>query len=185
MEAYEDPSMAQVAMNQNVVPLDEPLVRAAQQGERRAFEELYRRHVGRVYALALRMSGSKARAEELTQEVFVRAWRRLPSFRHDSSFGTWLRRLATHAVIDGLRKHQRRDKGREHRTVAPRTSPNARVDLDRAICTLPDKARQVFVLHDVEGFKHTEIAQMMGITPGTARGQLHRARALLREALER
>jgi RNA polymerase sigma-70 factor (ECF subfamily) len=177
--------MAQVAMNHNVVPLDEPLVRRAQQGDRVAFEALYRRHAARIHALALRMSGSQARAEELTQEVFVRAWRRLPSFRHDSQFGTWLRRLATHGIIDELRKHQRRDKGREVRTEAPRTTPHARVDLDRAICTLPDKARQVFVLHDVEGFKHTEIAQMMGITPGTARGQLHRARALLREALDR
>jgi RNA polymerase sigma-70 factor (ECF subfamily) len=177
--------MAQVAMNNNVVSLDEPLVRRAQQGDRSAFELLYRNHVGRVYALALRMSGSAARAEELTQEVFVRTWHRLPSFRFDSSFGTWLHRLATHAIIDELRKQQRRDKGRETRTEAPRRAHDASLDLDRAICQLPDKARQVFVLHDVEGFKHTEIAQMMGITEGTARGQLHRARALLREALER
>jgi len=177
--------MAQVAMSRKVVPLDEPLVRSAQRGDRGAFEQLYRAHAGMVYALALRMSGSSARAEELTQEVFVRAWRRLPSFRFDSRFTTWLRRLSTHAIIDELRKHQRRDKGREARSEAPRRAHHDRMDLDRAICQLPEKARQVFVLHDVEGFKHTEIAQMMGITAGTARGQLHRARALLREALER
>lgn len=170
-----------------VVPLMPPTelaVRRAQAGDRAAFETLYRDHVGMVFALALRMSGTRARADELTQEVFVRAWRRLPTFRHDSRFSTWLKRLATHAIIDELRKHQRRDRGRETRTEAPRQSTGARVDLERAICSLPDKAREVFVLHDIEGYRHTEIAQMMGITAGTARGQLHRARTLLREALQ-
>ena len=158
-------------------------VRRAQTGDVAAFEDVYRAHVGMVYALSYRLAGSAAKAEELTQDVFVKAWRRLATFHHDSAFSTWLRRLATHAIIDELRKDQRRDKAHETREHAPVRDVGALVDLDRALQTLPEKARLVFVLHDIEGHPHEEIGQMLGITAGTSRGQLHRARSLLQEAL--
>ena len=161
------------------------LVERARAGDLGAFEALYRANVGRVHALARRMCASQAFAEEMTQEVFVRAWRKLHLFRGTSAFSTWLHRLAVNAILDGMR--------REKRLAEPDIDPpqnvrflhGGRLDLERAIASLPTKARAVFVLHDVEGFKHDEIGEMMGITSGTSRGQLHRARQLLREALGR
>lgn len=167
------------------------LVEQAQRGERRAFETLYREHVGRVYALCLRMSGDADRAEELTQDVFVRAWSRLSSFRGDSAFGTWLHRIAVNAVLQKRRGDRRRELRVETRDAleldapAPRERPGDRMDLERAVAALPEGARAVFVLHDVQGYKHHEIADMMGLAVGTTKAQLHRARRLLREALER
>lgn len=159
--------------------------RRAQEGDLAAFEELYRENVGRIHALAVRMSGSRARADELTQDVFVKAWTRLDTYRCEARFSTWLRSLAVRAIIDGMRSDKRR-RARQERAAPPRSTPPARmgrVDLERAIGGLPPKARQVFVLHDIEGYRHDEIGEMLGIRPGTARGQLHRARQLLREAL--
>jgi len=166
------------------------LVERAQQGERRAFESLYREHVGRVYALCLRMSGDAERAEELTQDVFVRAWTRLSSFRGDAAFGTWLHRIAVNAVLQKRRGDRRREQRVETRDALELEAPAARertaerMDLERAVATLPEGARAVFLLHDVQGYKHHEIADMMGLAVGTTKAQLHRARRLLREALE-
>jgi RNA polymerase sigma-70 factor, ECF subfamily len=164
------------------------LVARAQAGDQASFEALYRRQVGRIYALCLRMTGNRMAAEELTQQVFVRAWERLDGFRGDASFGTWLHRLAVNVVL-GDRRSQGRRVARfeptpdpdDHR--APTRPDGIGLDLEAAIAVLPPKARTVFVLHDVQGMSHPEIAQSMGISAGTSKGQLHRARSILREAL--
>ena len=163
----------------------------AQRGEQGAFEALYREHVGHVYALCLRMSGDARRAEELTQDVFVRAWTKLDTFRGEAAFGTWLHRLAVNVVLQKQRTDKRRRARVETRETLPeptervaRERPVDRVDLERAVAALPEGARMVVVLHVVHGYKHREIAEMMGTAEGTAKAQLHRARQLLREVLE-
>ena len=169
---------------------DLPLVRRAQSGDVEAFETLYRSSVGRIYGLCLRMTGEATVAEELTQEAFVRAWQKLSSFRAESSFTTWLFRLAVNVVLS-YRRGKGRLRGREisgedarlPEHPAPRTTPDEAVDLERAVAGLPDGARAVFVLHDVEGYRHEEIARMAGIAVGTSKAQLHRARRLMREVL--
>ncbi len=168
------------------------LVRQAQRGDVGAFEELFRRHQGRVYALCLRMVADPGRAEDLTQESFVRAWRKLRSFRAKSAFGTWLHRLSVNVVLGELRSRRPLDgptaeiDGSEpHLPAKPRRDPVAAVDLEQAIGNLPPQARTVFVLHDVEGYKHREIASMIGLAEGTCKAHLHRARNLLKKALRR
>ena len=170
-------------------------------GDRRAFERLYRAHVDRVFSLCTRMCGSRAWAEELTQDVFVRAWEKLPLFRGESAFSTWLHRLAVNVVLNA-RKSEGRERSRrepeaesaESREGGDRMDGLAspvvvhhaeRIDLEAAIASLPPGARRVFVLHDVEGYKHEEIADMLGVTAGGSKAQLHRARLLIREALAR
>ena len=166
------------------------LVDLATGGDMEAFEELYRLNVGRVFALCLRMSRDRSQAEELTQEAFVRAWQKLPSFRGASAFSTWMHRLTVNVVLG----HQRSAGRRQTRETAAgehwygsdgATSerPGDAVDLERAIASLPERARTVFVLHDVEGYKHTEIAEVAGMAVGTSKAQLSRARQLLRKAL--
>jgi RNA polymerase sigma-70 factor (ECF subfamily) len=167
-------------------------------GDRRAFERLYKSHVNRVFSLCARMCGDRDHAEELTQDVFVRAWEKLPQFRGESAFGTWIHRVAVNVVLN-----DRKTAGRERSRAAPdavedevddpearyggRDAPRHadRMDIEAAIAMLPPGARRVFVLHDVEGYKHEEIAEMLGVTSGGTKAQLHRARMLLREALER
>lgn len=169
---------------------DEQVVSRAQAGDAAAFEALYRAHVGRIHALCLRLSGSRVAAEDLTQEVFVRAWRKLRSFRGDAAFGTWLYRLALNFVVGELRSG--RASGSELLTEDPagfeRPSspppPDLGLDLERAIASLPTNARRVFVLHDVVGWRHEEIARALDIAIGTARVHLHNARARLREVLQ-
>ena len=166
------------------------LVRRVQHGEVDAFEPLYRAHVDRVYALCLRMSGDPDQAAELTQDVFIRCWERVGTFRGDSRFGTWLHRVAVNVVLERVRTTQRQNRRFEVRDDSD-TLPGAsvdphhdeRMDLERAIRALPPKARQVFVLHDIEGYRHREISQLTGSAQGTLRAQLHRARKLLMEAL--
>lgn len=166
------------------------LVTRAAAGDVQAFEELYRDHVGRVYALCLRMTGDAQLAEELVQESFVRAWQKLRTFRGESAFATWLHRLAVNVVLAHLRgagRRERRDGGAAVEGLAelqaPAPNPAAAIDLERAIGTLPGGLRTVFVLHDVEGFRHREISRLTGIAVGTSKAQLHRARRLLRKAL--
>ncbi len=169
---------------------EQELVRRAQGGDVAAFEQLYRENVRRVYALSMRMCGDATRAEELTQDAFVRAWQRLPAFRGESAFSSWMHPLVVNLALTQRRTRMRYE-ARVHSTDdleafdrghGPR-EPAARVDLERALGTLPPKARAVFVLHDVEGYRHDEIAQMTGTAVGTSKAQLHRARKLLREAL--
>jgi RNA polymerase sigma-70 factor (ECF subfamily) len=167
-------------------------VRRAQDGDPSAFRDLYESHVGRVFAVCLRLCASRTEAEEHTQDVFVRVWERLASFRGESAFSTWLHRLTVNEVLQARRSAGRRtsrvtltddDRMLElHGSVAP---PGGSGDLEQAIAALPAGARAVFVLHDVEGYQHDEIARMSGIAVGTSKAQLHRARRLLREALER
>ena len=169
---------------------EEVLVREAQQGDEGAFERLYRWHVNRVYGLCLRLSSDPVTAQELTQDAFVRAWERLDSFRHESAFSSWLYRLTVNVALGDRRSRQRRAaKMAEAQSIgaswsgAEAPSPETRLDLETAIALLPDGARQVFVLHDVEGYKHEEIANLIGIAPGTSKAHLHRARKVLREQL--
>lgn len=166
-------------------------IRQAQGGDSEAFETLYRENAGRVYALCFRLSGDRARAEELVQDVFIRVWERLDSFRGESEFSSWLHRVAVNVVMMDARSRSRRERrvqavedvGALERGAAPTTG--LRLDLEAAITQLPEGARAAFVLHDVEGYRHEEIAAMTGIAVGTSKAQLFRARRLLREALDR
>ncbi len=158
-------------------------------GDHEAFERLYRGHVGRVYSLALRMAGP-GEADDLTQEVFIRAWSKLDTFKGQSRFGTWLHRLAVNHILSRRAATSRRESrllGGESfldRVKARRErASGVAIDLDRAIGALPARAREVFVLYDVEGFSHEEVAEALGVTVGTSKSQLHRARMLLRERL--
>ncbi len=158
-------------------------------GDARAFEGLYRAHQGRVYSMAVRMAGPEW-AEDLTQEVFIRAWEKLRTFRGQASFGTWLYRLAVNLILsrrETLRRRGRRqlsDEGTLDRAAGPPRAQGLAMDLEAAIQRLPEGARQVFVLFDVEGYPHQEVAAMLGISPGTSKSQLHRARMILREYLK-
>jgi RNA polymerase sigma-70 factor (ECF subfamily) len=163
---------------------------AAAGGDRRAFERVYRAHVDRVFALAVRMLGDRVLAEEVTQDVFVRVWEKLPGFRGESAFGTWLHRVAVNVLLSRRKTgsiQQRRTADDEALDLAPgrHDAVGERLDLEGAIAQLPNGARRVFVLHDVEGFTHEEIGDQLGITPGGSKAQLHRARMLLRAALTR
>jgi RNA polymerase sigma-70 factor, ECF subfamily len=166
------------------------LVRKAQAGDLSAFEQLYRENEKKVFALCMRLASDASLAEELTQDVFVRAWQKLGSFRGESAFSSWLYPLTVNVALSERRSRRRRtarvfatedltpfDKGERPKT------PEAGFDLEKAMATLPPGARAVFVLHDVEGYKHGEIARMLGMATGTSKAQLHRARRLLREAL--
>jgi RNA polymerase sigma-70 factor (ECF subfamily) len=166
------------------VPPADLRVARARAGDVAAFESLYRDHVGRVRALCLRMSADPGLADDLTQTAFVRAWERLGTYRGDAAFSTWLHRLTVHVVLDERRSRQRRD-ARHLAARGDEISPSreGKVDLERAVFALPDGAREVFVLHDVEGWTHGDIAVALGISEGTTKSQLHRARRLLREAL--
>lgn len=170
---------------------DAALVDRATAGSVEAFEALYRRHAGRVYALALRLTADPVRARELTQDTFVTAWRRLATFERRSAFASWLHRVAVNSLLAGGRADRRResrvrladDAGVDALARGP--DVEQQIDLERAIAALPPGARRVFVLHDVAGFRHDEIARMTGSAEGTLRAQLHRARKLLLEALTR
>ncbi len=169
------------------------ILRRAQSGDTAAFEMLYRQHSPRVYALCLRLSGgTKAEATELMQDVFIRAWRGLGTFRGDSAFSSWLHRLTVNAMLESTRSEKRRSARvfpiedlSSLGTAAVTQSPELGVDLERAIAGLPEGARIAFVLHEIEGYKHDEIAQQLGIAAGTVKAQLHRARKLLIQALNR
>jgi RNA polymerase sigma-70 factor, ECF subfamily len=163
-------------------------VAAAAGGDVRAFEELYRLHLPRVHSLVRRMTGGRD-ADELTQDVFVRVWQKLGSFRGDSAFATWLHRLAVNVVIERFRAEtaarQRLHDGEEvfDRLPGRSRSDDLSIDFEAALLKLPDGARQVFVLHDVQGYKHQEIADLLEISAGTSKAQLHRARMMLRRHL--
>jgi RNA polymerase sigma-70 factor (ECF subfamily) len=168
---------------------DRDEVARARAGDTRAFEELYRRHAARIHGLTRRMMGPEW-ADELTQDVFVRAWEKLGTFRGEAAFGTWLYRLAINVVLTrrawlGTQRQRLDDQEETMDSLAARpASPDLGMDFEQAMGRLPNGAREVFVLHDVEGYKHEEIAGMLGITSGTTKAQLHRARMLLRKHLE-
>jgi RNA polymerase sigma-70 factor (ECF subfamily) len=174
---------------------DHALAQAASEGDMRAFEELYQRHNRRVYSLCLRMTQNVSEAEDLAQEVFIQLFRKIGSFRGESAFTTWLHRLTVNQVLMHFRK---RSVKLEHTTEEGETpvqvvrgteDPNHmpvvdRIALDKAIAQLPPGYRTVFVLHDVEGHEHEEIARMLGCSVGTSKSQLHKARMKLRKLLK-
>lgn len=166
--------------------LDDDLVARAAAGDTGAFEQLYRRHVRRVFGVVWRLvGGNEARAEELTQEAFVRAWQAIPQFRFESAFGTWLHRLAVNTALMHLRARSGgEDRETDDTALEHHAASGARdglgLDLERAVSRLPPRARAVLVLHDVEGWKHHEIASELGMAVGSSKAQLHRARGLLR-----
>lgn len=171
---------------------DEALwVARAQDGDVDAFELIYRSYVGQIHALTRRMLVSRQDAEDVTQQVFVRAWQRLGSFRGEGPLGGWLRRIAFNLVADRHRIRQRaggRTEGEgldgiHQATAAASRVSDVAVDLERAVGRLPDGARQVLVLHDVEGLSHREIAELLGVSVGTSKTQLFRARRALKELL--
>jgi RNA polymerase sigma factor (sigma-70 family) len=178
------PSMPAVATDDDLA-----LVKRAASGDVAAFEALYRRHVRRVHGVIWRLVGGvEARAEELVQDAFVKAWQALPQFRQDAAFTTWLHRLAVNTALMDLRSRsgaealETDDSALEHmRAANPRNGLG--IDLERAVATLPPRARAVLVLFDVEGWKHEEIAVELGMAVGSSKAQLHRARGLLRRAL--
>lgn len=168
------------------------LVGYAARGDVRAFEALYRRHAGRVHGVIVRLvGGHDARAEDLTQEAFVRAWQALPAFRFESAFSTWLHRLAVNTALMELRSRRGRppidDDDAAFEWIGSADSAGhvtaLSMDLQRAVASLPPRARAVLVLYDVEGWKHEEIATELGMAVGTSKAQLHRARGLLRARL--
>lgn len=168
----------------------EPLVERARDGDREAFEQIYRQEVGRIYALCWRLTGDADLAEELTQEAFVRAWRKLHLFRGESALSTWLHRLTVNVVmadhrVHGVRRRRQLPLEEAHSEQLANGGKAAEIgiDLERAIATLPPRARSVFVLHDLEGYGHAEIAKIAGMAIGTSKAHLHRARDLLRKAL--
>jgi RNA polymerase sigma-70 factor (ECF subfamily) len=161
-------------------------------GDGQAFEALYQRHAARLYNLAYRMAGTATDAEDLLQDVFLLAYRKMGSFRGDSSLGTWLYRLAMNHCLDVLRSRQSR---MGHQTdsldaddawelpAAPALGAVNRIDLDRAISRLPHACRAAFLLHDVEGFGHQEVGAILGISEGTSKSQVHKARLRIRSYL--
>lgn len=173
-------------------PTEPETIRRAQAGDRDAFGTLYHLHAPRVYALALRLTGDRHAASEVTQDAFVRAWQRVGSFRGESAFATWLHRLTVNVALEAGRSDRRRLDRVEPRDPAVLTlhratdaHPGLKLDLDDAIRLLPDRSRQVFVLHDVEGYDFDEIAVLTGLASSSLRGQLSRARERLRQLLER
>lgn len=169
------------------------VIARAQAGDVDAFEHIYREHSARIYALCLRLAGSSGMdASDLMQDVFVRAWRGLGSFRGDCAFSSWLHRLAVNVMLETTRSDGRRT-ARVMTMENPDTvgamsvtvTPDLRMDLENAIAALPPGARTAFVLHDIEGYKHEEIAEQLGVAVGTVKAQLHRARKLLIKALDR
>ena len=162
-------------------------------GDRTAYEKLYRANVGKVYALCLRMCGQKELAEDLAQESFIRAWQKLDSFRGDSKFSSWLYRLTSNVVIGHLRsankwKLEQYDEGLHEKTMQDtgnnETIKAHQADIEKALLTLPEKARVVLIMHDYLGYKHTEISDITGMAVGTSKTHLHRAKAQLKAQAE-
>ena len=182
---YQDSIQGVRALHNSEHEAEMMLITRVKNNDMEAFEQLYQSHVNRVYALCLRLTSSVAIAEEMTQEAFVRAWQKIQSFRGESAFSSWLYRLTSNLVMSELRKKQLIttdiDELPNHKEQASSNMDTGKVrDMEQAISQLPDGAKAVFVLHDIEGFQHNEIAEMMGIAIGTSKTQLHRARNLLK-----
>ena len=183
-----DYSQGMVVASQSVVSEETLWIRRAQKSDSRAFEQLYRMHIDKVYGLCLRMTGNVAEAEDCAQEAFIQAWNKLSKFRGDSAFSTWLHRIAVNSVLGRMRKSKREQ---DRIQVAAEISPGPATigdggnlnDLSDAVNRLPEGARHVFVLSGVYGYSHEEASNMLGIAVGTSKAQLHRARRLLSQQL--
>ena len=185
-------SVAEVEKPQG--PSDFELAQKSAAGDTKAFEELYHRHFRRVFALCLRMMGNPTEAEDMTQDVFVQLFNKIGMFRGESAFTTWLHRLTVNQVLmhfrrRGVRMEQVTEDGESPQQVVAGTEDYARmpvvdrIALDKAVSQLPPGYRAVFVLHDVEGHEHEEVARLLGCSVGTSKSQLHKARMKLRQLL--
>jgi RNA polymerase sigma-70 factor (ECF subfamily) len=179
-----------VATSKDSVADEAACIRRAQRSDAKAFESLYRMHVDKVYGLCLRMTGNVSEAEDCTQEAFIQAWKQLAKFRGDSAFSTWLHRVAVNTVLGRMRKSKREQD--RIQAVSDTSAPTFVADddgelrdLSDAVNRLPSGARHVFVLQAVYGYSHDETGSMLGIAPGTSKAQLHRARRLLSEQLQK
>lgn len=175
------------AMEPGAEPDVEDVVARAADGDRRAYEHLYHRHCGHIYALCLRMTANVAEAEDATQDAFIQAWSKLSSFRGDSAFSSWLHRIAVNVVLTRMRRNKRETE--RLKLVAPgddmvSEDGHNMPDLERAIAGLPERARQVFVLAGVYGYTHEQVAETLDVAVGTCKAHLHRARQLLAAELQ-
>jgi len=172
------------------------LTQSAAKGDMKAFEEIYNRHHRRVYSLCLRMLQNTAEAEDLTQEVFIQLYRKIGSFRGDSAFTTWLHRLTVNQVLMHFRKRtvkfeKTTEEGETPVQIVPGTENSGKmpivdkIALENAIAQLPTGYKNVFVLHDVEGYEHEEVAKILGCSVGTSKSQLHKARLKMRKLLQK
>jgi RNA polymerase sigma-70 factor (ECF subfamily) len=174
-----------------VVGFDVALIERARKGDPRAFERLYRDHVGRVHGLCLRMTRNPDLAADCVQDAFIKAWKALPKFEARASFSTWLHRIAVNTVLEKRRGPANAEVAVEDPTVYETESsmvldtPVEEEELEAAIASLPQGARDALVLCGVYGYEHSEAATMLGIAVGTCKAQLHRARGLLKDRLER
>ena len=181
------------APSKDLTVSDAELLARCRAGEVDAFETLYRQHAGRIFALATRLAGSVDQGEDLLQEIFLQAYRKLDSFKGEAALGTWLYRMAMNHCLDFVRSRQTRntkvtdtlDDERSFEPMAARETPIPRIDLERAIARLPPGCREAFVLHDVEGFDHKEVGKLLGIAEGTSKSQVFKARTKLRAWLRR
>ena len=183
-----DYSQGMVVASQSVVSEEALWIRRAQKSDSRAFEQLYRMHIDKVYGLCLRMTGNVAEAEDCAQEAFIQAWNKLSKFRGDSAFSTWLHRIAVNSVLGRMRKSKReQDRIQIAAEIAPGPASigdgGNLSDLSDAVNRLPEGARNVFVLSGIYGYSHEEASNMLGIAVGTSKAQLHRARRLLSQQL--
>ena len=184
-----DYSQVMLTSNPDAVADEAVWISQAQRSDTRAFESLYRLHVGKVYGLCLRMTGNVSEAEDCTQDAFIQAWNKLEKFRGDSTFATWLHRIAVNTVLGRIRK-SKREQDRIQAVADTSPAPLAMGDvgelrdLSEAVDRLPAGARQVFILHAVYGYSHKEAGSMLGIAAGTSKAQLHRARRLLAQQLK-
>ncbi|NKB37340.1 MAG: sigma-70 family RNA polymerase sigma factor [Gammaproteobacteria bacterium] len=166
------------------------LIAAVIEGDRNAFHDLYQQHCGRVYALCLRISGNQAMAEDLTQEVFIQVWRKIQDFRAESRFSTWLHSIAVNTTLAAIRKNKSwlsrivSNDDNDTATEASAEMPADEHNLEYCIAKLPERARIVFVLRAIEGYRHEEIASKMNMAVGTSKSQYARARSLLQEWVE-
>jgi len=184
-----DYSQAMVTTNTEALVDERALIRQAQRSDARAFEELYRMHVDRIYGICLRMTGNVSEAEDCAQEAFIQAWNKMDKFRGDSAFSTWLHRIAVNSVLGRIRKAKREQDrltavGEIEGTTVTTGDTGELRDLSEAVDRLPQGARNVFVLHAIYGYSHDETGEMLGIATGTSKAQLHRAKRLLAQQLK-
>ncbi len=187
MEGFRSATAAQLGSDPATVPV-EPLhlVDGAKQGDMDAFSRLYDHYVGQVYLLCLRLTGDKALAEDATQEVFIQLWRKLANFNGRSRFSTWLHRVAANVTVSYMRKQRNwlarmldiESSAAMHVVAAGCSS---QVDLDSLVRRLPERARIVFVLHAIEGYRHEQVAELTNMAVGSSKAQFHRAKQLLKE----
>ena len=177
--------MSAVSSAQTDVAEEATLIERARANDYAAYEVLYRRHVGRVFALCLRLLNDHDLAEDMTQEAFIQAWKSLAKFRGESAFGSWLYRIATNTVLSYMRRQKpfKNSLDADEMDFEYRETQAEQIGLEQAIGKLPDGARTVFVLYSLEGYTHDEISRALAIAPGSSKAQLHRARQLLKVQL--